>query len=82
MTHEQQPKPNILQILVRYWVLIVVVFVTISAWVTLSNKVDSHTDDIKSLKASDIATTAINNQILVELAKIQSDLSWLKQNIK
>lgn len=65
----------------KYWVIIVFIFMSFAAWITLTNKVDSHSADIEALRATDTTNIAINNQILVKLSGIESDLFWLKNNL-
>ena len=82
MTVVQPQKPNPLDYIMKYWVVLVFIFGSIAAWVTLNGKVDAHTTDIQSLKASDVSSAAVNNQILVELSAIRTDLLWLKNNLR
>lgn len=65
----------------KNWMIIIFIFSSVVIWTTQRNTVDGHTDEIKSLKLSDTIISSQNNQILVELAGIRSDLSWLKQNL-
>jgi len=79
MSHQEEKTP--LQLLKANWVIIVFVFGSFAAWVTLTNKVESHAQEIKALQLVDNATMSSNNQILVELSGIRADLIWLKNNL-
>lgn len=70
------------QSLVKYWPIVVTLLGVFAGLVTLNNKVDGHTEDIRGLKAADVHASTVNNQILVELSAIRTDLLWLKNNIK
>lgn len=74
-------RPTPIEWILKYWVVLVFLVMSIGAWVTLSNKVESHTDSIKSLHAADVTAAALNNQVLVELSGIRADLMWLKANL-
>lgn len=80
MTQEQNQVP-IIQIIKSNWIFILFIFASFATWVTLTNKVDSHTESIEALHRVDAVTTASNNQILVELSGIRADLFWLKNNL-
>jgi hypothetical protein len=82
MTTVQPQKTSTLDYVVKYWVVWVFIFGSIAAWVTLNGKVDAHTNDIQSLKSADVSSGVVNNQILVELSAIRTDLLWLKNNLR
>lgn len=82
MTTVQPPKLNAIDFIVKYWVVLVFLFGTLTAWVTLNSKVDAHSDEIQSLKVSNALSATTNNQILVELSGIRADLVWLKNNFR
>lgn len=81
MSHQDQ-KQTPIQTIARYWPIIVTVLGIFAGLVTLNNKVDGNTEDIKGLKAADVQAATVSNQILVELSAIRTDLLWLKNNIK
>lgn len=81
MTHETT-RTSPTQWILKYWVLIVALFLTVGAWTTLNNKVQSQGLDIEGLKASNVSAVATNNQILVQLSAIQTDINWIREKIK
>jgi hypothetical protein len=64
------------------WFLVLAFVSVIGLWTSLNNRVDSHTDEIKNLKHNDNLTMSANNQIMAQLASIQTDIMWIKEKIR
>ncbi len=80
MTHEIKQNQTMEWIRKNY-IIIAFIVTSITMWTTLVNKVDSHSDEIRGLRAVDTVAAASNSQILVELSGIRADLVWLKNNL-
>lgn len=81
MSHEPA-KINPAQWVLKYWVIIVFLIGSVTVWTTLKNTVDGHTNDIVGVKKDLVTAINANNQILVELSAIRTDLLWIKSKWK
>lgn len=81
MSHEPT-KLTLTQQVLKHWPLVVVAVSSIVAWTTMKTTVEGQTDDIRALKITQEQQGQASNQILVQLAAIQTDLQWIKSQLK
>ena len=53
----------------------------VATWTTLKNTSAAQEEKITSLETRTRAAEVSNNQILVQLSQIQSDLSWIRKSL-
>lgn len=79
MSHQEQ-QPKRIDIM-KYWQLIVALFLIISGWVTIQNRQANAELRLEKVETSQLTSNADNTKILVQLSGIQSDLSWIKATL-
>ena len=82
MIHEDNRDQRVIKFIKENWFVIVFVFSMVVAWTNLGNAVTQSSERITALEIKSIAIDKSQNQILVELAGIKSDLLWIRDKIR
>jgi hypothetical protein len=77
-----EEKKTPINLLLKYWPLIMVVISVIIMFANQSSSIENNTERITALELSDRASRDAQNQMLVQLSQIQTDIQWIKNQLK